>query len=120
MFILKAKLPFNITKARVIEYSRTQRGKVTISVIYTYSGLSTEVEVLKPHCKSYKSMDEATVLPEVNHVSKKKSQDIAKLLTYISVPDDAKLFYEAVLKGKETNDTSNTTNAMEPADAEEI
>lgn len=117
--ILKQKLPFTISKARVIEYRKLSNYKVQIAIQYTYSGESSEVEVLKKGKNSFREMDTAPRMKKVNHVSKEKSQDVAKLMKFIEMPDDAKTFYEEVLKGNHTKDNLNVSDVMENMDVGE-
>ncbi|KAJ4426846.1 hypothetical protein ANN_26645 [Periplaneta americana] len=81
---------------RVITYKKNL-DKLEISETSTYFGDPVQVEVLK-NKSCHQMMLNSTVLPKKSAVSKEKKNDVAALLKYFEITDDARDFYKDVLE----------------------
>lgn len=56
------------------------------------------------------------LLPEKNHVSLKKKQDVEKLLKFIALSDSAKNFYTKALSNNDDGDGENNVRVYDEAE----
>lgn len=107
--LIKKKLPFKITEARVLQY---KKGKVFVQT--SYFGPKIEVECKKKGVSDMRSMDTADEIAYFNHVSQKKSKDVKKLLQYFdATSQEAVKFYEEVFHDCNARDEDNNGAVFE-------
>jgi len=98
--VLKTKTEFKSTDQKMYSYIK---GKETIKISKTYSGLPETVEILKRKCRIRSMADHFELLPQKNHVKIAKQDDIRKLLKFFNIPEDAKQFYADIFKVADEN-----------------
>lgn len=106
--LLKSKMPFKISAARVICYTKTHSGGVKIGVSNTYSGSTIDVEPFKRDISNITNSSTGfSLLPKRNKVSSKKRNDVEKLMKFFVIPDSAQQFYDDVLSGNANESTED-------------
>lgn len=99
--LIKCKLPFSISQCRVLQYIKIGGKNVKVRVKNTYTGVSTEVELLKKGVKTMKLLDKVTKIPKTNHVSEEKRSDVRKIIKYVENSRD--IFYEEFIGTNDEN-----------------
>lgn len=115
--VIKGKLPFKMTEVRILSYLKTQgHPRCKCLVQNTYFSAPIEVEILKKGVTSAQPIEKAQEIQSTNHVSKKKSEDIRKLLSYFEYnSEEGKKFYGKVLQGNGNyNDAERQEYSEEP------
>jgi len=98
--VLKTKTEFKSTEQKMYSYIK---GKETIGISKTYSGLPETVEILKRKYCIRSMADHLELLPQKNHVKIAKQDDVRKLLKFFNIPEDAKQFYADIIKVADEN-----------------
>ncbi|KAJ8898126.1 hypothetical protein PR048_003486 [Dryococelus australis] len=92
---LVKKLPFKMREQRVLIYSKEHQTNIDIK--NTYNGLPTTIKATKPTELLHEAFKNLPVLPEENRVSQKKRQDVEKLLKFVTLNEQARMFYQNAL-----------------------
>ncbi|KAJ8893269.1 hypothetical protein PR048_005860 [Dryococelus australis] len=103
---LVRKFPFKMREQRALIY--LEKHQTNIGIKNTYNGLPTTVKVTKPtDLLLHEAYKNVPVLPEENHVSQKKLQDVEKLLKFVTLSEHARMFYQNVLSDNVAGDKDN-------------
>lgn len=110
--IVKKKLPFKISEARVLTYQK-RKGTVICKVRTTYTGYDIEVSSFKKGVKNANRISAAQKLPAVNHVSDLKKSDVKKLIRGMDLTDEVSTFYDEVMKEPALSVDNNTDEGQD-------
>ncbi|KAK5637856.1 hypothetical protein RI129_000139 [Pyrocoelia pectoralis] len=102
---IKNKLPFKITDARILTYSKGNSGP-SCEVQNTYVGEAVRVEVLKEG-SNINTILKSKKLPPVNHVNVKKKKNVQQLLGSLELDEESKIFYNIVMEGQAKETVEN-------------